>query len=45
MSHKIIIIARVKDDADYEVILDNLADFPEVISASRIIPERKEEKT
>ena len=44
MSHKIIIIAKVKDDADYEVIKDNLADFPEVIDVSRIIPERKEQK-
>lgn len=44
MSHKIIIIAKVKDDADYQVILDNLADFPEVIDAIRIIPERKEQK-
>lgn len=44
MSHKIIIIAKVKDTADYEVIKDNLADFPEVIDVARIIPERKEQR-
>ena len=30
--HKIIIIAQVKDNSDYGVIQDNLADFPEVIN-------------
>lgn len=34
MSHKIIIIAKVKDSADYKVIRDNLADFPEVIDVT-----------
>jgi len=29
--HKIIIIAQVKDNSDYGVIRDNLANFPEVI--------------
>ena len=30
--HKIIIMAQVEDNADYGVIRDNLADFPEVIN-------------
>lgn len=36
MSHKMTIIATVLDTADYEVILDNLADFPEVIDVELI---------
>jgi len=42
--HKIIIIAQVKDNSDYGVIRDNLADFPEVINVKGPIslPEDKE---
>lgn len=42
--HKIIIIARVEDNADYGVIRDNLADFPEVMNVKGPIslPEDRE---
>jgi len=42
--HKIIIVAQVKDNSDYGVIRDNLADFPEVINVKGPIslPEDKE---
>ncbi|MBA7702185.1 hypothetical protein ES703_110942 [subsurface metagenome] len=30
-THKILIVAIVKDDADYKVIQRNIADFPEVV--------------
>jgi len=30
-THKIMIIAEVKDDADYKIIQRNIADFPEVV--------------
>lgn len=30
-THKIMIVAEVVDDADYEVIRDAIGDFPEVV--------------
>ncbi len=38
MSHEVMVLMKVEEDADYGVIRDNIGDFPEVVEVSAPIP-------
>lgn len=38
MSHEIMVLIKVEDDADYKAMQKKIADFPEVIDVSVPIP-------